>query len=78
MKLRKHMDSKKGMKRNDFRTDRVDENCKNKKTSYTAGLCFAYRHKQQVIARLEKEGAKDMKLSTFVTIVHELGLDIDF
>lgn len=31
--------------------------------------------KQQVIARLEKEGAKDMKLSTFVTIVNELGID---
>ena len=31
--------------------------------------------RQQVIARLEKEGAKDMKLSTFVAIVHELGLD---
>ena len=31
--------------------------------------------KQQVVARLEKEGAKDMKLSTFVTIAHELKID---
>lgn len=31
--------------------------------------------KQQVVARLEKNGAKDMKLSTFLNIINALHLD---
>jgi DNA-binding XRE family transcriptional regulator len=40
------------------------------------GLASLIGTRQQVIARLEKEGAQDMKLSTYLNIVNALGLDL--
>ena len=40
------------------------------------GLASLIGTRQQVIALLEKEGAQDMKLSTYLNIVNALGLDL--